>query len=134
VRSWAAVCALPRMLANRLPLVASPLLGILWAGLHAPLFCNRAVCKCWLHILFIVTTTVRYTLMHNGSGGSVLLAMAFHTGWNLIPGVIPYPSSTGAELQQAFTLFLVGGIAVSMVTPAHLIRGCRRRHPAALRR
>jgi membrane protease YdiL (CAAX protease family) len=49
-----------------------------------------------LHILFIVTSTVLYTLLHRGAGGSVLVAMVFHTGWNLMPEVVLF--SLSAEL------------------------------------
>jgi uncharacterized protein len=107
--------ALPRLLSSRSPLVASLMLAVLVAGWHAPLFATGIYTNAWLHILFIVTTTVLYTLVHNGSGGSVLLAMAFHTGWNLMPEVMLYPSFTGAELHQALTLFTVGGITVSVL-------------------
>src|SRR5207248_8467929 len=50
--------ALPRLLSNRSPLIASLLLGILVAGWHVPLFATGLYADAWLRILFIVTTTV----------------------------------------------------------------------------
>ena len=69
--------ALPRLLSYRSPLVASLLLGVVWAGWHAPLFATGFYAIGWPHILFLVTTTILFTLLHHGSGGSVLLAMVF---------------------------------------------------------
>ena len=44
----------------------------------------------------------------------MLLAIVFHTSWNLMPEAILFSSFGGAELQLAFTLYTVGGIAVSI--------------------
>jgi uncharacterized protein len=107
--------ALPRLLANRAPLVTSLVLGVLVAGWHAPLFVAGLYANAWTHILFIVSTTVLYTLLYTGTGGSVLLAMVFHTGWNLMPEIVLFSSFSGAQLQQAFTLYTLGGIAVSIL-------------------
>ncbi len=105
--------ALPRLLSNRSPLVASLLLGVLVAGWHAPLFATGLYGDAWLRILFIVSTTVLWTMLFRGTGGSVLLAMVFHTSWNLMPDVL-FSSFSGAELEQSIRLYTVGGIAVSM--------------------
>ena len=112
--AWRGV-ALPRLLANRSPFAASLLLGVAWAGWHAPLFATGLYANAWLHILFLITSTVLFTLLHRGSGGSLLLAMVFHTGWNLMPEVLLYSPFAGADFERAFTLFLGGGIVVSVV-------------------
>ena len=111
---WRGV-ALPRLLAGRSPLLASLLLGALWAGWHAPLFVTGIYANPWPHILFLVTSTVLFTLLYIGARGSVLLAMVFHTGWNLAPEVVLLPSFAGAELQQALALYLIIGVAVSVL-------------------
>jgi hypothetical protein len=81
--------------------------------------------------VFIVSTTVLYTLIHNGTGGSVLLAMVFHTSWNLMPEIVLFSSFQGAPLQQAFTLYTVGGIAVSMLVTILAWRRLTRTQPSA---
>src|SRR5207302_1858828 len=106
--------ALPRLLSDRSPLAASVLLGVLVAAWHAPLFLTGIYANVWLHILFIFTSTALYTLLFRGTRGSVLLAMVFHTGWNLAPEIV-FPAFQAAELQQAFTLYLGIGIAVSVL-------------------
>ena len=81
---WRGV-ALPRLLAARSPLAASLVLGALVAGWHAPLFLTGLYGQVPLRVLFMVTTTVLYTLLFTGTGGSVLLAMLFHAAWNAAP-------------------------------------------------
>jgi membrane protease YdiL (CAAX protease family) len=95
--------ALPRLLSDRSPLAASVLLGALVAGWHAPLFVIGAYTNVVVHVLFIFITTVLYTLMFGGTRGSVLLAMIFHTGWNLAPEFV-VPAFQGAVLEQALRL------------------------------
>ena len=55
--------ALPRLLAERSPLAATLILGALVAGWHAPLFLTGQYGQVPLRVLFIVTTTVLYTLL-----------------------------------------------------------------------
>jgi uncharacterized protein len=90
------------------------LLGALWAGWHAPLFVTGIWGDVALRVAFIVTTTLLYTLLYNGSGGSVLLAMLFHASWN---GAAEYllVSFAGADLERAIALYLIGGIAAAAV-------------------
>jgi membrane protease YdiL (CAAX protease family) len=105
--------ALPRLLSDRSPLVASVVLGVLVTTWHAPLFVIGAYTEV-VHVLFIFTTTVLYTLLFGGTRGSLLLAMIFHTGWNLAPEFV-VPAFQGAELEQALRLYVVIGSAVSVL-------------------
>ena len=123
--------ALPRLLSNHSPLMASMALGVLVAVWHAPLFATGIYANAWLHILFIITSTVLYTLLYRGTNGSVLLAMVFHTGWNLFPEVFLFSAFTGAELERAFTLYTVGGIAVSLFATIIAWRSLTDVRPAA---
>jgi hypothetical protein len=122
--------ALPRLLANRSPLMASLVLGVLVAGWHAPLFVTGLYGDAGLRILFIVTTTVLWTLLHRGTGGSVLLAMVFHTSWNLSPEIV-LSSFAGAELQHALTLYMAGGIAVALLATIVAWRSLTASYPTA---
>ena len=109
---WRGV-ALPRLLASRSPLAASLVLGALVAGWHAPLFATGLYGQVGVRILFMVTTTVLYTLLHQGAGGSVLLAMLFHTAWNAAPEIL-FPAFAGADLERAIVLFSLFGTAVAV--------------------
>ena len=107
--------AMPRLLSAHSPLATSLVLGVLWAGWHAPLFVTGVYGDAWLlHLLSIVTLTVLFTLLYLGTGGSVLLAMVFHTAWNLSAEIL-LSSFAGADVARALTLYLVGGIAVAVV-------------------
>jgi membrane protease YdiL (CAAX protease family) len=105
--------ALPRLLASRSPLAASLLLGALVAGWHAPLFATGLYSQVGVRVAFIVTTTVLYTLLFQGTGGSVLLAMLFHTAWNAAPEIL-FPAFADADLERALVLFNLFGIVVAI--------------------
>jgi hypothetical protein len=96
-------------------LVASLVLGVLVALWHAPLFATGIYVNLLLHVLFLISTTVLYTLLSRATGGSVLLAMMFHTSWNLMPEIVLLPWFGTPEFDRALILYLAGGIAVSLV-------------------
>jgi uncharacterized protein len=107
--------AMPRLLSAHSPLATSLVLGVLWAGWHAPLFVTGVYGDAWLlRILSIVALAVLFTLLYLGTGGSVLLAMVFHTAWNLSAEIL-VSSFAGTDVARALTLYLVGGIAVAVV-------------------
>jgi uncharacterized protein len=107
--------AMPRLLPDRSPLATSLGLGVLWAGWHAPLFVSGVYGEAWpLHILSIISLTVLFTLLYLGTGGSVLLAMVFHTAWNVSAEIL-LSAFAGADVARALTLYLVGGIAVALI-------------------
>ncbi len=105
--------ALPRLLVERSPLVASLILGILVAAWHAPLFLTGMYGQVGVRVLFIVTTTILYTLLFKASGGSVLLAMLFHTGWNAAPELL-IPAFSGADVERFIVLYSVIGTMVAV--------------------
>jgi membrane protease YdiL (CAAX protease family) len=122
--------ALPRLLADRSPLAASLILGALVAGWHAPLFLTGLYGQVPLRVLFMVTTTVLYTLLFTGTGGSVLLAMLFHAAWNATAEFV-LPAFSGADTDRFLALYLLGGSAAALL--AGLLAGARLTHPPALR-
>jgi membrane protease YdiL (CAAX protease family) len=112
--------ALPRLLIGRSPLAATLVLGALVAGWHAPLFLTGQYGQVPLRVLFVVTTTVLYTLLATGSGGSVLLALLFHAAWNAA-AEFALPAFAGPDLDRFFALYLLGGSAAAVL--AGLIAG-----------
>jgi hypothetical protein len=83
-----------------------------------------------LRVLFMVTTTVLYTLLFTGTGGSVLLAMLFHAAWNAAPEFV-LPAFAGADSDRFLTLYLLGGTAAGLL--AGLLAWARLTRPPALR-
>jgi membrane protease YdiL (CAAX protease family) len=67
--------ALPYLQAGRSALVASLVLGVVWAFWHLPLMVYGTVP--WSDIAYVVVQTVVYTWLFNSTGGSVLLVMLF---------------------------------------------------------
>jgi membrane protease YdiL (CAAX protease family) len=110
---WRGV-ALPRLLAGRSPLAATLVLGVLVAGWHVPLFLTGQYGQVPLRVLFVVTTTVLYTLLAAGSGGSVLLAMLFHAAWNAT-AEFALPAFAGPDAEVFFALYLLGGCAAAVL-------------------
>jgi hypothetical protein len=114
--------AMPRMLTTLSPFTTSLFLGVLVAAWHLPLFLTGMYANLLVHVAFLIITTVLYTLLHFGTRGSVLLAMVFHTGWNLAPEVLLYSAFTGSDWDRALVLYLMGGVVVALVAAPFLWR------------
>lgn len=83
--------ALPRMQLRYGPLVASLLLGVIWAGWHAPLLLlpdwvdNKGGMTVWTvaqYVLMVVALSVLMAWIYNQARGSVLLVILFHAATN----------------------------------------------------
>jgi uncharacterized protein len=74
--------ALPALQARYSALLASLILGVVWALWHLPIFFNPDTTyngvPFYLFLLFIVPVAVLMTWLFNSTGGSVLMAMFFH--------------------------------------------------------
>jgi membrane protease YdiL (CAAX protease family) len=79
--------ALPRLLSRHNALVASLILGVIWALWHLPLVWTEGASMyqqpLWLFLLDIPAKSVLFTWVFLHTRGSVLLAMLFHGATNL---------------------------------------------------
>ena len=100
------------------PIVASVVIGLVWALWHAPLFWLATTSQASLSpgwfTLHAVALSLVLTWLYNGSGGSVLLAVLFHGVVNgaydaVVGGVAP--AALGGFLAPATLAF--AGIAVA---------------------
>jgi membrane protease YdiL (CAAX protease family) len=86
--------ALPRLLDEHSPLVASLILGLIWGVWHLPLHfissSTQYVIPIWQYILQTVLLSVLYTWIYRGTGGSILIAGVFHAMGNITGAVFPY--------------------------------------------
>jgi len=93
--------ALPRLLSRHNALVASLVLGVIWALWHLLLLWtegNAMYCQpVWLLLVDIPAKSVLFTWVFLHTRGSVLLAMLFHGATNLFV-VSPDVVSTGGDL------------------------------------
>ena len=128
--------ALPRLLTRYNALVASLVLGVIWALWHLPLVWTEGNAMyqqpVWLLLVDITAKSVLFTWVFLHTRGSVLIAMLFHGATNLFL-VSPEVVSTG-DFQVA-VLAMVGKwvlvVVVILVAGPGLARGPR---PEALPR
>ena len=115
--------ALPRLLRRFSPLIASLLLGVVWALWHVPLLVNGD--QHWSDLLLVVLAAIVFTWVFGNARASVLVAMVMHAMNNAVSGEYISPMFTGADsTRQSWLLVLVWGIAAVAVTAG--ARGFRR--------
>lgn len=118
--------ALPSLQAGRSALVASLILGAVWALWHLPLVVATGQMGGW-DIVNIMAWTLVLTWVYNGTGGSVLIVMLFHAMFNTVPGSFISTMFSGADsVRQSWLLAAVWcAVAVAVVMwagPKHLSR------------
>ncbi len=76
------------------PLVASLVLGAVWALWHLPLFfidgTTQQAIPMYQFLLQQMVLAILYTYLHNKTGGSVLIAALFHASMNTSAAAVPY--------------------------------------------
>src|SRR5215204_3416462 len=118
--------ALPRLQAGRSALVASLILGAVWALWHLPLLAKGQMGG-W-DIVIIMAWTLVLTWVYNGTGGSVLIVMLFHAMFTTVSGsfISPLAFSGADSVRQSWLLAAVWcAVAVAVVMwagPKHLSR------------
>src|ERR671910_1266762 len=127
--------ALPSLQAGRSALVASLILGAVWALWHLPLVVATGQMGGG-DIVIILALTLVLTWVYNGTGGSVLIVMLFHamfntiSGGTIIPALSPLAFSGADSVRQSWLLAAVWcAVAVAVVVvggPKHLSRKHRK--------
>ena len=114
--------ALPRLLRRRGPVVASLLLGVVWAVWHAPLHWTTGASlqgtPVWLLLVQLPACAVIYTWVFLHTGGSVLPAVALHSALGLFGISLPqadgdwrpYLLFVGLQVTVAAVLVVTGGL------------------------
>lgn len=122
--------ALPRLLTRHNALVASLILGVLWALWHLPLVWTEDSVMyhqpLWLLLVDITAKSVLFTWVFLHTRGSVLLAMLFHGATNLFI-VSPSPTSSGDLTLPLLAVGAKWGLVVIVVVVAgtSLVRSTR---------
>lgn len=97
--------ALPRLQANRSPLSASLLLGLVWFVWHAPGFLDPrnplgqpAVVP--IYLLLVLAMSILLAWLYNQTQGSLMLAVLLHATINMGGYAVPlfYPTTPASEL------------------------------------
>ena len=117
--------ALPKLQGGHSALLASLILGVVWAFWHLPLMVIGQI-----HLsdpVYIVAWTVVFTWVFNNTNGSVLIAMLMHNIHNVISGYYFSAMFSGADwVRQGWLLVAlwcaVAAILVVVNGPEHLSR------------
>ncbi len=111
--------ALPRLQRRYTPLVASVIVGGIWATWHIwPVITPGGGGITWLIVLEtyvrLIATSVIYAWIFNATGGSLLLVMIAHAGHNIAVRVVTPPpgSETDLPLLVAVLYFVVAVVVV----------------------
>jgi membrane protease YdiL (CAAX protease family) len=105
--------ALPRLQVGRSALLASLILGLLWAFWHLPLMVVGEVN--WSDIVLVIAASVVFAWVFNSASGSVLIAMVMHAMNNTISGSFFGPMFSGADSVRESWLLAALWVAVAIV-------------------
>jgi membrane protease YdiL (CAAX protease family) len=99
-------------------LAASLILGTIWGFWHLPLFfiegTTQAAIPIYQYILQTIVLSVFYTWLYNNTGGSVLIAIVFHTTSNISAAVVPFwATELGRWIH--FGILLVTAIVILLI-------------------
>ena len=115
--------ALPALQARYSALLASLILGVMWALWHLPLFFNPDTLYSnlpfVLFLAYIIPFAVLITWVFNSAGGSVLMAIFSHAVmnasgelWKTIPEYSVEPASAAEAVARNVHVYLMGAIVV----------------------
>src|SRR5215213_4701601 len=96
--------ALPHLQADRSPLLATLILGVLVAGWHAPLLLPQYGLRP-LDLLVTVAVTFWYTWLFNHTGGSVLMTIVAHATEGIIEPSEFWAAAAGAAAAQGGLIY-----------------------------
>jgi CubicO group peptidase (beta-lactamase class C family) len=121
--------ALPRLQARRSALAASVVLGAAWGVWHLPLYLMgtdiRPLSLFAPWVLLTIASSVIYTWMYNGTGGSLLIVVVFHAVSNLPLTVFLEPLDDQVVLPfliYVALMILAASVVVAVAGPATLSR------------
>lgn len=122
--------ALPRLLSAYNALVASLILGVLWALWHLPLVWTEGAPlhqqALWLLLSDLMAKSILFTWVFLNTLGSVLLAVLFHASTNLytVSPVVAEVGNPALPMLAAIAKWAVVGVAIVVAGPG-LARGPR---------
>jgi membrane protease YdiL (CAAX protease family) len=117
--------ALPQLQTEHSALLASLILGVLWAFWHLPLMVVGQIN--WSDLVLVIAVSVVVVWVFNNAEGSVLIVMLLHAMNNTISGSFFSPMFSGAEwvMMGWLLVALWSAVAIAVVVatgPEHLSR------------
>ena len=120
--------ALPKLLTKQNPLVASIILGIIWAAWHIPIFFNPAWSGAGTPFVWFLANTTGLSLimtwLYYNSNRSIFPVMLFHQATNIIWNYFPMPDDVLSGMDDFIVLktIVYWAIAIFLIiaTKGHL--------------
>jgi uncharacterized protein len=119
--------ALPRLQFRYSALVASLILGVLWAFWHLPFVITGE--DTWIDaILFTIEWSIVYTWLFNNAKGSVLIVMLFHNMNNTFSGFVGQMFSGADSVNQAWLRLTGWGVVAIVLVVVYGSQNLSRKH------
>ena len=120
--------ALPRLQFRYSALIASLILGVLWAFWHLPFVVTGE--QIWIDaILFIIEWSIVYTWLFNNAKGSVLIVMLFHAMNNTFSSAFESQMFSGADsVNQAWLRLALWGVVAIVLVIVYGSQNLSRKH------
>jgi len=126
--------ALPRLQARHSALVASVVIGVVWAFWHIPKFLTAGSAQdysFWLYLVDHVAKAVLYTWVFNSTAGSLLMVTLLHASLNTSVVFLPIlPAAVGDVRPTLISIVLHCAAAVAVVLATGPVRLTRTSSPA----
>jgi uncharacterized protein len=120
--------ALPRLQFRYSALIASLILGVLWAFWHLPFVVTGE--HIWIDAtLFIIEWSIVYTWLFNNAKGSVLIVMLFHAMNNTFSSAFESQMFSGADsVNQAWLRLALWGVVAIVLVIVYGSQNLSRKH------
>ena len=116
--------ALTRLQERYSPTRASLVIGVLWAGWHLPVLLGRDPVSIGLYCILVILLSFIFTWLYNGSGGSLVPVLLFHTFQNAEDVFeVALPGLFGTDWETVSSLAL---LATGLVVCVLIVRSGRR--------
>ncbi|MDY6958566.1 MAG: CPBP family intramembrane glutamic endopeptidase [Halobacteriota archaeon] len=118
--------ALDRLQARFNALKASVILGLMWGLWHFPYMFTQGeevvYQNLWGFLLSSILITILFTWLYNNTGGSILVALLFHTSFNYSAQMFPALETEAGSLVYLVSLIFVVVTVIVVTRPNRFVR------------
>ena len=110
--------ALPKLQARHTALVASLIIGVVWAFWHVPKYLTAGDphdTPFWFFAINMIASAIIYTWMFNRTGGSLLLMLLLHAGVNTGIVLLPIMPAVVGDTRPLIIAYVIQNMAAVLV-------------------